>query len=81
MEQAVLIHNFNIVYRDDAMPRVVAFTAAQIAGISGRRYPPALASPLYPDGILIAEEGELEDLCRRYAIDQVVFAYSDTLTG
>jgi predicted GTPase len=70
-------HNFNVVYRDDPAVRVVAFTATQIPGIGGRRYPPALAGPTYPDGIPIADEGELEQLCRDHAADQVVFAYSD----
>ena len=36
-------HNFNVVYRDDPAFEVVAFTAAQIPGIAGRRYPAALA--------------------------------------
>jgi predicted GTPase len=70
-------HNFNTVYREEAGVRVVAFTAAQIPGISGRRYPPSLAGPLYPEGIPIEDEAALEDLCRREAIDLVVFAYSD----
>jgi predicted GTPase len=70
-------HNFNVVYRDDPTVRILAFTAAQIPGISERRYPPSLAGPLYPDGIPIVEEGALEQLCRDHAIDQVVFAYSD----
>jgi predicted GTPase len=70
-------HNFNIVYRDDPTSRVVAFTATQIPEIAGRRYPPALAGPLYPEGIPIVLESELGSLCRRERIDQVVFAYSD----
>lgn len=70
-------HNFNVVYRTDPTARIVSFTAAQIPGIGGRRYPSSLAGPLYPEGIPIADEGELEDLCRRYKVDQVVFAYSD----
>lgn len=70
-------HNFNVVYRDDADYEVVAFTAAQIPDIAGRRYPPALAGPLYPDGIPIIEESELPALCQERHIDQVVFAYSD----
>ncbi len=70
-------HNFNLVYRDDPGTEVVAFTAAQIAGIAGRSYPPSLAGPLYPDGITIFEEADLERLCRKHAVDQVVFAYSD----
>lgn len=70
-------HNFNMVYRDDPNSRVVAFTAAQIPDIAGRRYPPALAGPLYPDGIPIVDEADLDEMCREQAVDQVVFAYSD----
>jgi predicted GTPase len=70
-------HNFNRVYRDDPASRVVAFTAAQIPHIAGRRYPPSLAGSLYPDGIPIVAEGKLEAICRRERIDEVVFAYSD----
>ena len=39
-------HTFNMLYRDDPAHKVVAFTAAQIPGIAGRRYPPTLAGPL-----------------------------------
>ncbi len=70
-------HDFNMVYRDDPTTLVVAFTAAQIPGIAGRRYPPELAGPLYPDGIPIRDEAELETLCRTHRVDEVVFAYSD----
>jgi predicted GTPase len=70
-------HNFNVVYRDDPGATVVAFTVTQIPGISRRRYPPALAGPRYPEGIPIEEESELEALCRRERVTQVVFAYSD----
>lgn len=70
-------HDFNVLYRDDPAVEVVAFTAAQIGGIAGRRYPPELAGPLYPDGIPILEEDALEALIRREGIQQVVFAYSD----
>jgi len=70
-------HDFNVVYRGDPHKEVVAFTAAQIPGIGGRIYPPALAGPLYPHGIPILEEAELESLCRAQAVDEVVFAYSD----
>jgi predicted GTPase len=69
-------HDFNLVYRDDPTREVVAFTAAQIPGIAGRRYPPELAGPLYPDGIPIRDEAELPDLLRQ-GVDSVVFAYSD----
>ena len=70
-------HNFNVVYRDDPAFEVVAFTAAQIPGIAGRRYPAALAGPLYPEGIAIVPEAELEALIRAHEVEQVVFAYSD----
>jgi predicted GTPase len=70
-------HNFNVVYRDDPSFRVVAFTAAQIPGIAGRRYPAALAGRLYPQGVPIVNEFELEAVCRRESVDEVVFAYSD----
>ena len=71
-------HNFNVAYRTDPSIEVVAFTAAtQIPGIAGRRYPTELAGPLYPDGIQIVAESELERLLATERIDLVVFAYSD----
>jgi predicted GTPase len=70
-------HNFNVVYRDDPRAEVVAFTAAQIPEIAGRRYPPALAGPRYPEGIPIVQEAELEGVCRVHRVAAVVFAYSD----
>ena len=70
-------HNFNCVFRDDPACRVRAFTAYQIPGIAGRRYPASLAGPLYPEGIPIHDESELADCLRRYEVDEAVFAYSD----
>jgi predicted GTPase len=70
-------HNFNTVFREDAASRVVAFTAAQIPNIDGRRYPKELAGPLYPEGVPIHPEAELPRLIRELHADQVVFAYSD----
>jgi predicted GTPase len=70
-------HDFNVVYRGDPASRVVAFTRAQIPRTGDRRYPPSLAGPLYPGGIPIEDEGDLEAICRREGVDQVVFAYSD----
>lgn len=64
-------------YRDDASHRVVAFTATQIPDITDRRYPPDLAGPLYPDGIPIHGEDELEALIAQHDVELVVFAYSD----
>ena len=70
-------HNFNVAFRDDPAAKVVAFTAAQIPGIAGRRYPAALAGSRYPDGIPIVPEAELATLVVRERVDEVVFAYSD----
>jgi predicted GTPase len=70
-------HDFNVVYREDPDTEVVAFTATQIPGIADRRYPAALAGPLYPAGIPIHPESELERLVRDERVDRVVFAYSD----
>jgi predicted GTPase len=70
-------HNFNVHFRGKPAYRVVAFTAAQIPNIAGRRYPTELAGPEYPDGIPIEPEGELERLIRELRGDLVVFSYSD----
>src|SRR5438128_84664 len=70
-------HNFNLVYRGREEYDVVAFTATQIPNIEGRVYPPELAGELYPGGIPIAPEDEIEALIRQHHVDEVVFAYSD----
>ncbi len=70
-------HNFNVFFRDNADYQVVAFTATQIPNIEGRRYPAELSGSLYPQGIPIYPESELERLVKDLAVDQVVFAYSD----
>ena len=70
-------HNFNMVYRDNEQYNVVAFTAAQIPNIAGRKYPASLAGALYPKGIPIYEEKDLEQLIVTHSVDEVVFSYSD----
>ena len=70
-------HNFNTVFRDDNRYEIVAFTATQIPNIEGRRYPPELAGPFYPEGIPIYPESDLPRLITELDIDQVIFAYSD----
>lgn len=70
-------HNFNVRFRADPRYRVVAFTATQIPGIAARTYPAALAGAHYPAGIPIYPEAELACLIREYAVDDVIFAYSD----
>jgi len=70
-------HNFNLLFRGDPTREVVAFTAAQIPDIAGRLYPPVLAGELYPGGIPIRAESELESIVRDERVDEVWFAYSD----
>jgi predicted GTPase len=72
-------HDFNVVYRADPSYEVVAFTAAasQIPGIADRRYPKELAGSLYPDGIPVVAEADLEQVIADKKVDLVVFAYSD----
>lgn len=70
-------HNFNTFYRGNDQYEVVAFTATQIPNIDDRKYPAALAGDLYPSGIPILPESQLESLIKEEKIDQVVFAYSD----
>jgi len=70
-------HNFNVVFRNNPAYRVVAFTAAQIPHIAGRTYPPELSGALYPNGIPIFPESDLEAIISAHDIHQAVFAYSD----
>ena len=70
-------HVFNTVFRGRDDVQVVAFTATQIPGIDGRRYPPELAGPGYPDGIPILPEDDLADIIASKGVERVVFAYSD----
>jgi predicted GTPase len=70
-------HNFNTVFRKRKDIRVVAFTAAQIPDIEGRKYPKELAGDFYPDGIDIYPESELASLIERFGVQDVYFSYSD----
>ncbi len=70
-------HNFNTYYRDNEDYNVVAFTAAQIPDIDGRKYPASLAGSLYPEGIPIYAEEELTDLIQKFKVDICIFSYSD----
>ncbi len=74
-------HVFNTRYRHDHTREVVAFTAAQIPHIENRRYPAVLSGALYPDGIDILPQHDLEEVIRASSIDEVVFAYSDAPLG
>ena len=70
-------HSFNTYYRSNPAYQVVAFTAAQIPDIAGRKYPAALAGELYPQGIPIHAQDELEGLIVKLEADECVFSYSD----
>ncbi len=70
-------HNFNTYFRGNDEYEVVAFTAAQIPDIAGRKYPAELAGDLYPDGIPIEAERDLPELIEEHEVDEVVFSYSD----
>jgi predicted GTPase len=70
-------HNFNTCFRDHEEYNVVAFTAAQIPDIDGRKYPAELAGRLYPQGIPIHPEEKLSLLIRDLKVDTCVFSYSD----
>ncbi len=70
-------HDFNTYFRQNPKYRVVAFTATQIPNIEGRRYPPELSGELYPEGIPIRAESELEAIIAAEKVDEVVFSYSD----
>ena len=70
-------HNFNTYFRGNEDFNVVAFTAAQIPDIDGRKYPAQLAGDLYPDGIPIFAEEDLPRLIKELKADDCVFSYSD----
>jgi predicted GTPase len=70
-------HNFNTYFRDNEIYNVVAFTAAQIPDIDGRKYPSELAGKLYPSGIPIFAEGDLPKLIADLKATDCVFSYSD----
>ncbi len=85
MKQRVIImgaagrdfHNFNVWFRNNENYEVVAFTATQIPGIDGKKYPAELAGALYPNGIQIFPEAEIVELIKKHNVDLVVFSYSD----
>ncbi len=70
-------HNFNTMYRNNPDVEVVAFTAAQIPDIDGRKYPASLAGQYYPAGIPIYDESDLVNLIKEHHIDECVLSYSD----
>ena len=70
-------HNFNTYYRHDEACNIVAFTATQIPDIDGRKYPSELAGELYPEGIPIYSQDQLQALIKEFDVDECVLSYSD----
>jgi predicted GTPase len=70
-------HNFNLFFRDNEAYEVVGFTATQIPKIEGRQYPAVLAGKLYPKGLPIMPESDMEKIIKDQKVDRVIFAYSD----
>ncbi|MGQ9819432.1 MAG: cyclic 2,3-diphosphoglycerate synthase [Candidatus Kapaibacteriales bacterium] len=70
-------HNFNVFFRNNPGYEVVAFTANQIPNIDNRTYPPSLAGDLYPEGIPIYSENDLEDIIKKFRVDECILSYSD----
>jgi predicted GTPase len=70
-------HDFLCWFRDRPDWQVVAFTAEQIPGIAGRRFPAELAGPRYSDGIPILPEQPLGERIRELQAGWVCLAYSD----
>jgi predicted GTPase len=74
-------HNFDVFFKRDAAYEVVGFTATQIPGIEERSYPAALSGELYPDGLPIFAEVDMERIVADRAVDVVVLSYSDLAHG
>ncbi len=70
-------HNFLVFFKDNPEYEVVAFTAEQIPGIEKRKFPAKLAGKLYKNGIKIYPESMLQELIKKYHVDDVCLAYSD----
>ena len=70
-------HNFNVYFKDNPEYKVCCFTATQIPGIDNKTYPSELAGKMYPGGIPIHSEDDMDDLIADYNIDEVYFCYSD----
>lgn len=70
-------HVFNVFFRNNSEYRVVAFLQTQIPGVAGRRYPPTLAGPYYPEGIPVISFELFEDVVKSYKVEEAVLAYSD----
>ncbi|MFO7797510.1 MAG: GTPase [Promethearchaeati archaeon] len=75
-------HVFNTIFKNNEDYEVLAFTIAGEQNVgtteeTQRFYPSELAGDLYPKGIPMISEDNLEDFISKKQIDEAVFAYSD----
>lgn len=75
-------HDFMTYWSIKPHCRVVCFTETQIPGIEHRKFPPELCrneknGNLYPDGLTIYPEADLEELVGRFHANTCALAYSD----
>ncbi len=70
-------HNFDVYFKDNEEFEVLGFTATQIPGIESRGYPAELSGKLYPEGLPIFPEDDLEKVIAEKGCDIVHLAYSD----
>ena len=66
-------HNFNVHYRESPEYNVVAYCNPD-PRYSRQEVPPELAGELYPEGIPIFDQGELERLIRTYDVDECILS-------
>ena len=75
-------HIFNTVFRDNQEYEVIGFTMASEQNLGTvetgeRKYPHELAGKLYPKGIPIYPETDMEKIIKEKNVDQLILAYSD----
>lgn len=70
-------HNFNTLFRGNTDQVVVGFTATQIPKIAGRHYDVKLAGKLYPEGLDIWSETDVEKIIIEKRVDRCILSYSD----
>ncbi len=69
-------HNFNTLFRDNKDYEIVCFTQAQLP-VESSLYPKELTGKLYPKGIPIYKEENLEKLIKKHKVEIVFLSYSD----
>lgn len=69
-------HNFNTLFRNNDAYEIVCFTHAQLP-VESSLYPKELTGKLYPKGIPIYNEENLEKIIQKHKIEIVFLSYSD----